>query len=148
MKKMKFTKVIYLYAYILFFTSCVDKLDFSQVDDYTASPVYTSSLAYFTLTSSSFIDIKNELDRDFIININLLDDDNTVVYNFSPLTISANQLDFTHQETINVVTNPTIVNFTKVSVKVDITPSSTPLNSSDINEFEFKSFGTLYLKID
>ena len=178
-------KTIYFLTCIFFFTSCVDNLDFSQIEDYTASPVFKSSLVYFTMTSSNFIDpitgneitdlpadvsdfkifnndffknnvtkiefnleIKNQLNRSFIANIDLLDENNAVTYSFSPLIINANNLDFTHLETIEINTNQNILNTTKVIVKVDILASSNPLNPTDTNEFEFKSSTTLYLKID
>ena len=178
-------KAIYFFACISFFTSCVDKLDFSQIDDYTTTPVFNGSLFYFTMISSNFIDpatgneitdlladvsdfrifedsffrrnarklefnleIKNELDRSFVVHIDFLDDSDTVVYSFSPLSIAANNLDFKHLETIEIDTNQNVLNTTQTRVKVDMLPSSNTLNPTDTSELEFKSSGTLYLKID
>lgn len=178
-------KAIYFFACISLFTSCAETLDFSQIEDYTTTPVFKSSLFYFTMTSNNFIDpttgneitdlladrsdfrifensflkdnttkiefdleVKNELDRSFIVNIDFLDDNDTVVYSFSPLTIDANDLDFRYLETIEIDTNQNILNATKTIVKVDILSSSNALNPTDTRELEFKSSGTLYLKVD
>lgn len=167
---------------ILFVISCSQKLDFSQIEDYIASPIYTSSLAYFKVTTSKFIDadtgneidlpadvsdfrvfeneyikknlvkaifnveIKNELDRDITLEFTLLDDDNNLVYQFEQLNITANTLNFTYEETVAVSTNENILNTTRVSVKMNLSSSPTPLDPNDTSEFEFKSAITLFIE--
>lgn len=37
-------------------TSCVNNLDFSQIEDYSISPEYTVSLTYFTISPPQFFD--------------------------------------------------------------------------------------------
>ena len=175
-------KVICFFLCSLCIISCSKNLDFSQIDDYVASPIYTFSLTYFKVTPSNFIDavtgneidlpadvsdfkvfenefirknlvkavfnveIKNELDRDVILQFNFLDDANNPVYQFDQINISANTLNFTYEETLEVSTNENILNATRVSVKINLSPSVTPLEPSDTSEFEFKSSVILFIE--
>ena len=181
MKQLQFVLLLFL----LLLSSCSENLDFNQLDDYTASPVITSSLVYFTLTSNRFIDpvtaleisnlppdesdftifdagfirnnlirvvfdieVKNEIDRGFTLLLELLDDTGVVVYTLSPINISPTELDFTYQETIVFLTNPNIIDATKIRISVGLVPSTNPLIANDPSEFVFKSSITLYTGID
>jgi len=179
---MNFSKIISFLLCVVLLTSCSQKLDFSQIEDYIASPVYTSSLTYFTLTPSKFLDpitgdeidipadvsdfrvfeneyirknlvkaifnleIKNELDRDISVQFNFLDGANNPVYQFEQLNISAHNLNFLFEETIEISTNPNILNTTRFSVKINLSPSTIPLDLNDPREFEFKSTVTLFIE--
>jgi hypothetical protein len=179
---MNFFKKISFVLCVLFVISCSQKLDFSQIEEYIASPIYTSSLAYFKVTSSNFIDadtgneidlpadvsdfrvfeneyikqnlvkaifnveIKNELNRDVVLEFALLDDDNNLVYQFEQLNITANTLDFMYEETLEIGTNENILNTTRVSVKMYLSSSAIPLEPNDTSEFEFKSAVTLFIE--
>lgn len=179
---MKFPKIVYIFICTLFFASCSQNLDFSQIDDFSVSSVYNNSLVYFKLTPSKFIDpnsgneidlptdvtnitffqyrfikknlakavfnleIKNEIHRDIDIQVNFLNSNNNIVYQLNQLNIAANQLDFKHEEIVEVSGNPSILNATRVSVKVNLSPSGTALSSSDTSEFEFKSSVSLFIE--
>ena len=179
---MNFVKLICLFLCLLCIVSCSKNSDFSQIEDYIASPIYTSSLTYFIVTPSSFIDaasgneidlpadvsdfrvfenefirknlvkavfnveIKNELDREVFLQFNFLDDANNPVYQFEQINITANTLNFTYQETVAVSSNENILNATRVSVKINLSPSATPLEPSDTSEFEFKSSVILFIE--
>ena len=47
-------KIITLLFCFLCITSCVEELDFSQIEDYNATPVYEGSIAYFTIKPIQF----------------------------------------------------------------------------------------------
>ena len=53
---MKSTKIFLLLFITAFLNSCVGNLDFDQVNDFSATPVFNSSLVYFTLDQQEFID--------------------------------------------------------------------------------------------
>ena len=162
--------------------SCTDKLNFDQLDDVVITPVYTSSLAYFTILPIQFFDetgtiqqseisdvsgfrvfendflknnlikldfnveVKNEFERDFTINVEFLDDNNNVTYKFSPLNIEASNLNYLYLEEIDVLVNQSIKNTTHVKINARIENSTSPLNSNGTSEFEFKSAVTLYIE--
>jgi hypothetical protein len=169
---------------ILLIVSCSKKLDFDQLDDYVLTPVYTSSLGYFTILPIQFFDetgtveqteisdlsgfrvfentflknnlvkldfnveIKNEFDRNFRLNVEFLDDNDNITHKFSTLNINANNLNYTNLEEIDVLTNLNIKNTTQVKVNAILESSTEPLNSASTSEFEFKSAVTIYIQKD
>ena len=48
--------------FVCLFSSCIQNLDFNQVEDITAEPVFKSSLVYFTLNQITFFDRINSLE--------------------------------------------------------------------------------------
>lgn len=48
---------------ILLLFSCTEKLDFNQLDDYELTPVFTSSLAYFTILPIQFYDSTGTIEQ-------------------------------------------------------------------------------------
>ena len=174
-------KLLPLVFCFLAMISCVDNLDFSQIEDYNATPEYTSSITYFTILAKQFfnqagvqqseridvtdfrifdnsyirnnlvkvdfnVEIKNEFDRSFTIQIDFLDDNNLVTYSFlKPLIITANKLDYTNPTEEILISNHLIfLNTTRI--KIFVTDNSTaPLNSKDTSELEFKSSVKIYI---
>ena len=51
---MKFSKLIFLFVLCFSLTSCYEKLDFDQLDNYVYEPIFTSSLTSFTLVPGQF----------------------------------------------------------------------------------------------
>ena len=182
---MSLKKIFPLLLCVLVTFSCADDLDFSQVNDYSATPEYTGSITYFTILPIQFFDqsgvqqtektdvtafrifdnsylrdnlvkvdfyveIKNEFDRGFTIQIDFLDDNdsNLPTHIFKEINVSANNLDYKFNETIEVSSNPNIKKTTRVRVKVKVDTSTTPLNPSDTSEFEFKSSAKIYIDTD
>ena len=175
-------KIIPILFCFLAITSCVDNLDFSQIEDYTITPEYTVSLTYFTVLPSQFFDqsgvqvsenldvtdfrvfdnsytrdnlvkvdfdveIKNEFNRGFTLQIAFLDDNNNLTHSFKEIKVNANDLNYKFSETVQVSTNPNIKNTTKVRVTV-IDNSTVPLDSSATTELEFKSSAKIYIDTD
>ena len=175
-------KLIPILFCFLAITSCVDNLDFSQIEDYSITPEYTVSLTYFTVLPFQFfnqagvqesqksditefrvfensytrknlvkvdfsVEIKNEFDRDFTLQITFLDDNNNLTHRFNEIKVNANNLDYKFDETVEVRTNPNVKNTTKVSVDI-IDNSSLPIDPSDTTEFEFKSSAKIYIDTD
>ncbi|APZ45078.1 hypothetical protein BW723_01660 [Polaribacter reichenbachii] len=53
---MKIPKLIYFLLSFFIFTSCAESLDFDQLEDYLAKPVFTASLTYFNVQPFQFFD--------------------------------------------------------------------------------------------
>lgn len=51
---MIFPRNLFNIFFILIFYSCSQNLDFNQIEDYTSDPVFTSSLAFFSVNSENF----------------------------------------------------------------------------------------------
>lgn len=49
-------------ALVLILSSCVKNLDFDQIDNFSARPVFESSLVYFTLDQVDFFDLVNSVE--------------------------------------------------------------------------------------
>jgi hypothetical protein len=181
---MKQFKIGFILIFI-FLSSCSENLDFAQTDDFSASPVVKSSLAYFTLRSFNFInpitgteilnlppdesdfrpfdndfirnnlirvvfdvEVKNEITRDFSLLVELLDDSGAVVYTLRQLDVSARNLAYTYQETVEIIANQDIVNATRVRISVNLSSSTNPLIANDPSELEFKSSLTLFIETE
>lgn len=179
---MNFPKQIFYLFFTLFFCSCSQTLDFNQLDDYTNEPVFTSSLAFFSINSDNFIitpgtpavteiqeltefrifennviknnltklkfnfELVNEFNRDFTIEISLLNDNNSLIYKFNDLNISANNLNFKQEEVLEIIQNPSLRNFTKVLIIIRLDDSITPISALDAGVLEFKSAVTVSLE--
>lgn len=182
MKSIK--RIPIFFTFIFLFSSCIKHLDFEQIEDLTAEPVFKTSLVYFTLNQITFFDrinsleivapisrsskffslnstyvrenliklelefeINNEFDRDFTVNFQFLDDNDTITHSFQPFNITANTK-FSHKEMLLVSENQLFLSSTKIRVLVQLSPSS---NGSSIDpaiekKLVFKTAGTFFLK--
>ena len=183
MKKLKRTPLFLIF--ILLLSSCVKHLDFNQIEDLSAKPIFESSLVYFTLNQIDFFDVvnsvevvtpiddtsgftilktkfvrdnlitaeldiqvNNQFDRRFTVNITFLDDNNVETHKFTPIVVSENNQDFKHQEVISISGNAQFLASTKIRISVELSPSSdgSVLDPNTEQKLEFKSSGTFYLK--
>ena len=169
----------------LYFTtvSCVDDLDFDQINDYSVTPEFTTALTFFKILTFQFfnsagiqesertditdlrifdnsyvkdklikldfnIDIKNEFDKVFIIQIEFLNQNNSLTYRFKEIIISANDLDFNFLEEIDVNSNQNVKNTSKVRINVKLANPLLPIDPNDTTELELKSSLKLYFDTD
>ncbi len=164
---------------VLFFTSCVEKLDFSQIEDYDSPSVVDVSFAYFNVKSNNFIDgsieldeisstfdfrvfqygfvnknivkfdlnieIVNEFDNDFIVQIFFLDENNVVAYKFEDIQLKANDANFKFKESVDVLENSKIKNTVSVEVVFKNADTSNPINVNSTSSLNFKSYMSLHL---
>jgi hypothetical protein len=175
-------KLIPILFCFLAMTSCVDNLDFSQIEEYSLTPEYTVSLTYFTVLPFQFfnqagiqesvksditdfrvfensytrdhlvkvdfnVEIKNEFDRDFTLQITFLDNNMNVTHRFNEINVNANNLNYKFDETVEVSTNPNVKNTSRVRVVI-IDNSTTPIDASATTEIEFKSSAKIYIDTD
>jgi hypothetical protein len=123
MKNIRKTPLFLIFIFL--FSSCIKHVDFEQIEDLKAEPVFKTSLVYFTLNQITFFDrinsleiiapisrsskflslnssyvrenliklefeIINQFDRDFRVNFEFLDENNTVTHRFDTFNIDAN----------------------------------------------------------
>lgn len=175
---MPLKKIVLLFICLFSLVSCVDKLDFNQINDFEIAPTFTSSLTYFTLLPSHFfnsdgsqvssrtdvtgfkifddnllklkfyVEIRNEIDKNFTVQVEFLDSNNLIVHRFNQLEVDAKNLDFKFEEEVEVSTNSNIKYTNKVRIILNIINPNPPLDFSDRSKFEFKSSVNIYLNTD
>ena len=91
------------------------------------------------------VEIKNEYNTAFVVQVSLLDESGNDTYVFQELNIPANKLDYKFKETIEVNTNQNVKNTSKVKIVVKFFDTSFVINPNATTEFQFKSSSKIYL---
>ncbi len=91
-------------------------------------------------------EITNRFNRDFTVEISLLDENDTLIYKLNDLKVTANNLEFKQKEILNIELNPNVRNFTRVEVKLSLDDRTTPILASDVGEIIFNSAATIHLE--
>ncbi|MAD96593.1 MAG: hypothetical protein CMB99_04620 [Flavobacteriaceae bacterium] len=100
-----------------------------------------------TLIQMDFlVEARNQFNRDFTITIEFQDDNGNPIYTLIPIIISANELNYTHTEVIDLRNNPQVFNTTQIVITAEVQDTGTPLNPSDTSEFEFESAIVFYIE--
>jgi hypothetical protein len=60
MKNNRYTPLLLIFVWLL--TSCVKDVDFNQVNDFSAKPIFKSTLVYFTVNQIDFFDVVNSVE--------------------------------------------------------------------------------------
>lgn len=119
----------------------------TEISDTSDFKIFENKLIRSNLVKLDFnIEIRNEINRDFTLEVDLLNENNALIYKLNDLKINANNLDFKQLESIDVRLNPNVKNFTRVQIKLSLDDKTTPINASDIGNFELKSAATVYLE--
>jgi hypothetical protein len=84
-------------------------------------------------------EIKNEFDRDVTIKIDLLNNNNAVMYAFDPIIVESGDLNYLFFNEIVIASNRNILNTEKVKITITIDDTGVPMNANDTSEFVFKS---------
>lgn len=94
-------------------------------------------------------EFKNEFDRDALIQVDFLDENNRTVYAFTPIIVVQGNTDpQPYEEEIVITQHPNILNATQVRFRASLEDTGTQMNPQDSSEFEFKSSVTLYVESD
>lgn len=118
----------------------------SERTDVTDFKVFENNLLRNHLVKVDFdVKIKNEIDKDFTLEITFLDSNSNETHRFQDITVSASDLNFEFNETIDVTLKPSLKNTSKVKIRVKINNPNPPLSPSDTSEFEFKSSAKIYI---
>ncbi len=119
----------------------------SQISDITNIEIFQNENLIIDIVKIDFnTAIKNGFDRDITITVEFLNNENAVIYTFTPTSIASKDLNYRYLEEIEIASNPDIVNTSKVKITVSLENSGTPLNLNDIAKFEFKSSMTVYVE--
>ena len=180
MSSKKFLPLLFLFLTIV---SCVDDLDFDQINDYSATPEFTAALTSFRILPFQFfnssgiqetertditdfrifqnsylrdklvkldfnLEIKNEYNRAFILQIDFLNSNNSITHRFQEIRINANTLDYKFLEEIVVSTNQNIKNTSKVRITVQLEDPLLAIDPNGTEELELKSSLKFYLDTD
>ncbi|WP_298765631.1 hypothetical protein [uncultured Polaribacter sp.] len=118
-----------------------------EIEEIAEFKLFQNQLIKNNLVRIDFdFEIENNFNRDFTIQISLLDEGENVIYNLEDLNINANNTSFTQTEIIDVTQNIEVKNFTKVLLNIRLNDTVTPINNSDLSVLNFKSGATIYLE--
>lgn len=95
-----------------------------------------------------FTEIDNEFDRDATFYVQFLDENDAVVYSFTPIQAPSNTTNNTYLEEILVSDNPVILNTLKVEITVELENTGSQMNPNGTEELRLKSSVTVYVESD
>lgn len=123
-------------------------VEIETLTDLTDLDAFQGALIQENLLRVDFqFEIRNSFDRKFLIEIELLSSNNTILYNFQPLQIESGDRTYSSQEVIRVDNNPNILETSKVRVTITLIPGSNILDPDVQQSIEFRSTGRFYLRI-
>ena len=134
---------------LVFFS--IDAPNFNTIISGIPTSTEVNETTDFKLLENSFIkqnlvqldfnfEIKNEFNRDFLLDVNLLDaDSNTIHKVFEGFEIRGNSLDISAEVLLIIEDFPQVVNFTKVQFIIGLKDTITILDASNLSKIECKS---------
>mgnify|MGYP006124352195 FL=1 len=134
---------------LVFFS--IDASNFNTIISGIPTSTEVNETTDFKLLENSFIkqnlvqldfnfEIKNEFNRDFLLDVNLLDaDSNTIHKVFEGFEIRGNSLDISAEVLLIIEDFPQVVNFTKVQFIIGLKDTITILDASNLSKIECKS---------
>ncbi|MGY0408178.1 MAG: hypothetical protein ACWIPJ_07480 [Polaribacter sp.] len=119
----------------------------SEISETTEFRIFENNLIGDNLVKLDFdYKIKNEFNRDFTMEITLLDNNDVLIYKLKDLKIAAKNLIFKQKEEIDLKVNPNVRNFTKVKVVIRLDNATIPITTSDLGDINFQSSATVHLE--
>ena len=141
---------------LVFFS--IDASNFNTIISGIPVAIEVNETTDFKLLENSFIkqnlvqldfnfEIKNEFNRVFLLDINLLDAESNIIHKvFEGFEISSNTLEI-REEVLRTIENfPEVVNFTKVQFIIGLKDTSITLNASSLSKIECKSSVVIHLE--
>tara|TARA_B110001450_G_scaffold236523_1_gene242027 strand:- start:21 stop:575 length:555 start_codon:yes stop_codon:yes gene_type:complete len=141
---------------LVFFS--IDASNFNTIISGLPAAIEVNETTDFKLLENSFIKqnlvqldfnfkIKNEFNRDFLLDINLLDaQSNTIHKVFDGFEISGNALDISAEVVLIIEDFPEVLNFTKVQFIIGLKDTTTILDATSLSKIEFKSSVVMHLE--
>ena len=141
---------------LVFFS--IDASNFNTLISGLPAAIEVNETTDFKLLENSFIKqnlvqldfnfkIKNEFNRDFLLDINLLDaQSNTIHKVFDGFEISGNALDISAEVVLIIEDFPEVLNFTKVQFIIGLKDTTTILDATSLSKIEFKSSVVMHLE--
>ncbi|MFD2530620.1 hypothetical protein [Polaribacter marinaquae] len=119
----------------------------TEISEKSDVKIFETSFIRQNLVQLDFdFEITNRFNRDFTVEISLLDENDNLIYQLNDLNVAANNLEFKQTEILNIESNPTVRNFTRVEVKLSLDDKTTPIIASDVGEIIFNSAATIHLE--
>ena len=119
----------------------------TEISEKSDVKIFETSFIRQNLVQLDFdFEISNRFNRDFTVEISLLDENDNLIYQLNDLNVAANNLEFKQTEILNIESNPTVRNFTRVEVKLSLDDKTTPIIASDVGEIIFNSAATIHLE--
>lgn len=120
----------------------LDEVDFQLFNNRAAQEDLVKVAFYFEAT--------NQFDRDFVLTVSFLDENDIEVYQVQNLQINQGELNFKHTEEVIIANNLPILTARKLRTVFSFPPSSdgSVITTSDTRKLTFKSSATFYFKID
>ena len=120
----------------------------SEVNETTNFKLLENSFIKQNLVQLDFnFKIKNEFNRIFLLDINLLDaQSNTIHKVFDGFEISGNALDISAEVVLIIEDFPEVLNFTKVQFIIGLKDTTTILDATSMSKIEFKSSVVMHLE--
>ncbi len=92
-------------------------------------------------------EIKNEFNRVFLLDINLLDAESNIIHKvFEGFEIRGNSLDISAEVLLIIEDFPEVVNFTKVQFIIGLKDIFTTLDASNLSKIECRSSIVIHLE--
>jgi len=141
---------------LVFFS--IDSSNFNTIISGVPAASEVNETTNFKLLENSFIKqnlvqldfnfkIKNEFNRIFLLDINLLDaQSNTIHKVFDGFEISGNALDISAEVVLIIEDFPEVLNFTKVQFIIGLKDTITILDATSMSKIEFKSSVVMHLE--
>mgnify|MGYP001043065585 FL=1 len=141
---------------LVFFS--IDASNFNTIISGLPAATEVNETTNFKLLENSFIKqnlvqldfnfkIKNEFNRIFLLDINLLDaQSNTIHKVFDGFEISGNALDISAEVVLIIEDFPEVLNFTKVQFIIGLKDTTTILDATSMSKIEFKSSVVMHLE--
>ena len=135
----------------------IDASNFNTIISGLPAATEVNETTNFKLLENSFIKqnlmqldfnfkIKNEFNRIFLLDINLLDaQSNTIHKVFDGFEISGNALDISAEVVLIIEDFPEVLNFTKVQFIIGLKDTTTKLDASSSSKIECKSSLVMHL---
>lgn len=119
----------------------------TEISEKSDVKIFETSFIRQNLVQLDFdFEITNRFNGDFTVEISLLDENDNLIYQLNDLNVAANNLEFKQTEILNIESNPTVRNFTRVEVKLSLDDKTTPIIASDVGEIIFNSAATIHLE--
>ncbi|TVZ56968.1 hypothetical protein OD91_2272 [Lutibacter sp. Hel_I_33_5] len=140
------TSLIYFKIKEPAFIDAANNIELSSVSDITEFTLLNTDRAKNNLQRVDlYFEIKNEFNRSFDTRLQFLDENDQIVFSDTLNLVRPKQLNYKDGVEIIIAKNAALLNSNKIKLTLNISGGQA-LDSTSVNEFEFKSSGKYYFK--
>ena len=120
---------------------------YTDVNENTDFKLFNNSFIKQNLVQLDFnFEIKNEFNRVFLLDVNLLDSESNTIHKlFEGFEISGNTLRISEEVLLIIEDFPQVVNFTKIQFIIGLKDTTVTLDASNLSRIECKSSLVIHL---